>query len=44
MSAGLGLEELKETLLFEDYADWGRYEIRRLWTIEAAYNNLTIYR
>ena len=44
MSAGLGLEELKDTLLFEEYSDWEGYENRRLFNIEAAYNNLTIYR
>ena len=44
MSAGLGLQELKDTLLFEEYSDWEGYENRRLFNIEAAYNNLTIYR
>jgi glyoxylase-like metal-dependent hydrolase (beta-lactamase superfamily II) len=44
MSAGKSLEELKKTILLEKYKDWGFYQRLREDDIEAAYNNLKIYR
>lgn len=44
MSAGLGLEELKATIMLERYRDWAQYERLREKNVEAAYRNLTIHR
>jgi hypothetical protein len=44
MSQGKSLEELKHTLLLEKYKDWKFYDRLREDNIEAAYNNLKIYR
>jgi glyoxylase-like metal-dependent hydrolase (beta-lactamase superfamily II) len=44
MAAGIPLEELKETILLEDYKDWENYERLRARNIEAAYLNLQLYR
>ncbi|HLF13049.1 MAG TPA: MBL fold metallo-hydrolase [Gammaproteobacteria bacterium] len=44
MAAGKSLAELKETVLLEDYKDWVNYERLRPNNIEAAYNNLKLYR
>ncbi len=44
MSQGKSLDELKKTLLLEKYKDWAYYARLREDDIEAAYNNLKIYR
>jgi glyoxylase-like metal-dependent hydrolase (beta-lactamase superfamily II) len=44
MAAGKPLEELKETVLLEEYKDWANYERLRRNNVEAAYNNLMLYR
>lgn len=44
MAAGRSLEELKQTVLLEEYADWANYARLRERNVEAAYNNLMLYR
>ena len=44
MAAGTPLEELKETVLLEEYKDWANYERLRRNNVEAAYHNLMLYR
>jgi glyoxylase-like metal-dependent hydrolase (beta-lactamase superfamily II) len=44
LSRGTSLNELKRTLSFDKYRTWTGYEQRRELNIEAAYNNLRIYR
>lgn len=44
MSQGKSLEELKHSILLERYKDWMFYDRLREDNIEAAYNNLKIYR
>jgi glyoxylase-like metal-dependent hydrolase (beta-lactamase superfamily II) len=44
MSQGKPLEELKRTLTFDKYKSWTGYDQRRVFNIEAAYNNLRTYR
>ena len=44
LSQGKSLDDLKRTLTFDKYRDWTGYEQRRPFNIEAAYNNLRIYR
>lgn len=38
---GKSLEEIQASLMLEDYADWGAYDIWRAGNIEGAYNYLT---
>jgi len=44
MSAGKSLEELKRTIRLDKYKDWAFYDRLLQNNIEAAYNNLKIYR
>lgn len=44
MAAGRSLEELKRTVMLEAYSDWANYERLRERNVEAAYNNLVLYR
>jgi glyoxylase-like metal-dependent hydrolase (beta-lactamase superfamily II) len=44
MAQGKSLDELKQSILLEKYKDWGSYQRLRQDNIEAAYNNLKIYR
>jgi glyoxylase-like metal-dependent hydrolase (beta-lactamase superfamily II) len=44
MAAGRSLDELKRTVMLEDYADWANYARLRERNIEGAYNNLLLYR
>jgi glyoxylase-like metal-dependent hydrolase (beta-lactamase superfamily II) len=44
MAAGKSLDELKDTVLLENYKDWANYERLRANNIEAAYHNLMLYR
>jgi len=44
MAQGKSLDELKRTVLLEKYKDWAYYARLREDNIEAAYNNLRIYR
>ena len=44
MASGKPLEELKRTILLEKYGGWAYYARLREDNIEAAYNNLKIYR
>ncbi len=44
MAQGKSLVELKQSILLEKYKDWGSYQRLREDDIEAAYNNLKIYR
>lgn len=44
MAQGRGIDELKKTILLEKYKDWAYYARLREDDIEAAYNNLKIYR
>ena len=44
ISQGKSLEELKRTVVLEKYKDWAYYQRLREDNIEAAYNNLKIYR
>jgi hypothetical protein len=44
IAAGKPLAELKETVLLEDYRDWANYERLRRNNVEAAYENLQLYR
>jgi glyoxylase-like metal-dependent hydrolase (beta-lactamase superfamily II) len=44
LSQGKSLDELKRTLTLDKYKDWTGYEQRRVFNIEAAYNNLRLYR
>ena len=44
MAQGKSLVELKQSIRLEKYKDWGSYQRLREDDIEAAYNNLKIYR
>jgi len=44
MAAGQTLEQLKESVRLEPYKDWANYERLRAYNVEAAYQNLRIYR
>ena len=44
LSQGKSLAELQDTLMLEKYNGWAGYEQRRRLNIEAAYNNLRLYR
>jgi metallo-beta-lactamase class B len=44
MSQGKSLAELQQAITLETYKGWRGYEERRLLNIEAAYNNLRLYR
>ena len=44
MSRGQSLAGLKRTLTFDKYRGWTGYDQRRIFNIEAAYNNLRTYR
>ncbi|HEY5410512.1 MAG TPA: MBL fold metallo-hydrolase [Caulobacteraceae bacterium] len=44
MRAGKSLDELRRTLMLEKYKDWANYDRLRVMNIEAAYNNLNIYK
>ncbi len=44
MRAGKSLDELRRTLMLEKYRDWANYDRLRGMNIEAAYNNLNIYK
>jgi glyoxylase-like metal-dependent hydrolase (beta-lactamase superfamily II) len=44
IAEGKSLDELKRTILFEKYQDWAYYARLREDNIEAAYNNLKMYR
>ena len=44
IAAGKPLAELKETVLLDDYRDWANYERLRRDNVEAAYENLQLYR
>jgi glyoxylase-like metal-dependent hydrolase (beta-lactamase superfamily II) len=44
MSRGESLEEMKRTLTLDKYKDWAGYAQRREMNIEAAYNNLRVYK
>ncbi len=41
IEAGQSLEELQESVLMEDYSDWGQYEAWRPGNVEGAYRSLT---
>ena len=44
MVAGKSLDELRRTLMLEKYKDWAYYDRLRIMNIEAAYNNLSLYK
>ena len=44
MSKGMSLDEMRRTLMLEKYKDWAQYDRLRIMNIEAAYNNLRIYK
>jgi glyoxylase-like metal-dependent hydrolase (beta-lactamase superfamily II) len=44
MAAGRTLEQLKESVRLTPYKDWANYERLRTYNVEAAYQNLRIYR
>jgi len=44
MSRGVTLDEMRRTLMLERYKDWAQYDRLRVMNIEAAYNNLRIYK
>ena len=44
MAAGKSLDDLKHTILLEKYSGWAYYQRLREDNIEAAYNNLKIYK
>ena len=44
IQSGLSLEEMKATIMLDEYADWAQYDRLREKNIEAAYRNLTVYR
>ena len=44
ISKGVSLRDMQKTILLEKYKDWDQYEERRALMIEAAYNNLMMYR
>jgi hypothetical protein len=44
MSLGKSLDELRQTILLEKYKDWAQYARLRVKNIEAAYENLRLYR
>ncbi len=44
MSKGMSLDEMRRTLMLDKYKDWANYDRLRVMNIEAAYNNLSIYK
>jgi len=40
----MSLEQMKESILLEEYKDWAYYDRLRVKAVEAAYLNLTRYR
>ena len=44
IAAGMSLEEMKESIMLEEYAGWAYYDRLRPKNIEAAYQNITRYR
>ena len=44
MAAGKSVAELKESVLLSDYREWANYERLRRNNVEAAYENLKLYR
>lgn len=44
MAKGVSLDEMRKSLMLERYKDWANYERLRVMNIEAAYNNLRIYK
>jgi len=44
IAAGKSLEELKQSVTLEKYRGWVNYERLRSYNVEAAYNNLKLYR
>lgn len=44
LSRGMSLEQMKDEIMLEDYADWAYYERLREKNIEAAYRNLVRFR
>ena len=44
MKAGKSLDEMRKTIMLEKYKDWAFYDRLRIMNIEAAYNNLSIYK
>jgi len=44
IAAGKSLDELKQTVQLEKYRDWVNYERLRSYNVEAAYDNLKLYR
>jgi glyoxylase-like metal-dependent hydrolase (beta-lactamase superfamily II) len=44
MARGMSLEEMRRTLMLEKYKGWAFYDRLRVMNIEAAYNNLRIYK
>jgi glyoxylase-like metal-dependent hydrolase (beta-lactamase superfamily II) len=44
LARGMSLEQMKEQILLEQYADWAYYDRLRPKTIEAAYQNLVRFR
>ena len=44
MSQGKSLAELQNTITLDKYKGWRGYDERRALNIEAAYNNLRLYR
>lgn len=44
MAAGLSLDEIKASVKLEQYRDWRHYEYLLPYNIEAAYENLKLYR
>ena len=44
MAKGMSLDEMRRTLMLDRYKDWAQYDRLRVMNIEAAYNNLRIYK
>ena len=44
IARGMSLQEMKDSIMLEEYADWAYYERLRPKNIEAAYQNITRYR
>ena len=44
MAKGMSLDDMRRTLMLEKYKDWANYDRLRVMNIEAAYNNLSIYK
>jgi hypothetical protein len=41
IAAGLSLEEMQQSIMMEDYADWAQYEAWRAQNVQGAYQGLT---